>query len=175
MNATQKFFIFEVLAIYNLSGYLANDCNIIGVHEADVEQWDRESRGHFAFHRLVSLLPQVLNLSYIFILEYECLCNGLTGIVLVGLVLTVAKNAIVHPAEARYLVLIVEKLKLERVRERASSNCRLWWGRRSLCCAAIITEIWFLFDWLLSGLCQNWDRLGLYFVCIRSISFQCFS
>ena len=87
-----------------------------------MEERDCKPCRHFTLYWLITLLFEVFNLPYVFVFQDEGLCDGLACIFFVGLVLTVAKYAVVHPAEASDLILVVEKLQFQWVRKRASSN-----------------------------------------------------
>ena len=140
LNTSQKFVIFEVLAIDNLAWNLADYRYVCGIHKANVEQRHSESWWHLTLNWLVTLLFEVIYLSYVFTLQDKCSGNSLAIVFLVSLVLAVAEYVIVHPSEASNLVLIVEKLQSKRISHWSLST---WHGATWL--RYRISWFWLLF------------------------------
>jgi hypothetical protein len=132
-----------------------------------VEEWDSEPCGHFTLDGLVALLPQVLNLFYVFSFQDKRFSDCLAGVVLVRRILAVAEHTIVHPAKTRNLVFVVEKLQFKSVGKWACGD------GRGIAYLGAAPEVLFLFHGLRSLLWNDWNWLGLYLFGVFSVRLQC--
>ena len=110
LNTSQKLVIFKVLAIDYLTRNLTHNCNVGGIHKADVKERYGKACWNFTFDRLIAFLFQIIDLPNIFTLENKGFCDRLAVVLLVSLILTIAKYIVIHPSKTGHLVFVVEEL-----------------------------------------------------------------